>query len=148
DASGAASQEDTVHEHGQDCSDGEDPGVGAPRAARAGIQGAQPLRASAIQGRLPPTGGGRRSGFRAGYAPQREEPLALERARPSAECAGGLEGAQSMTVAVQEKPVQLFRPLVPEDAVAAAADVLRSGWIGLGPKTEEFEREFARFAGS
>lgn len=53
-----------------------------------------------------------------------------------------------MNVVAQEMPVQLFRPLVPEDAVAAAADVLRSGWIGLGPKTEDFEKEFARFAGS
>ncbi len=35
--------------------------------------------------------------------------------------------------------VQLFRPLICEEAIQAVGDVLRSGWIGLGPKTREFE---------
>jgi dTDP-4-amino-4,6-dideoxygalactose transaminase len=39
--------------------------------------------------------------------------------------------------------IALFRPTVSEDAVEAAADVLRSGWFGSGPIVEEFEREFA-----
>ncbi len=43
--------------------------------------------------------------------------------------------------------IPLFRPRISEEAIAAAGDVLRSGWLGLGPKTEEFEREFAAYVG-
>jgi dTDP-4-amino-4,6-dideoxygalactose transaminase len=43
--------------------------------------------------------------------------------------------------------IQLFRPRVSEDAIAAAAEVLRSGWLGLGPRTAEFEKAFAEYAG-
>ena len=28
------------------------------------------------------------------------------------------------------------------------ADVLRSGWLGLGPKTQEFEQKFAEYTGA
>ena len=45
-------------------------------------------------------------------------------------------------------PIQLFRPVVSEDAINAVAEVLRSGWIGLGPKTAEFERAFAVYVGA
>lgn len=41
--------------------------------------------------------------------------------------------------------IPLFRPLIEDDAIAAISDVLRSGWLGLGPKTGEFERAFARY---
>lgn len=44
--------------------------------------------------------------------------------------------------------IRLFRPNVREAAVTAVADVLRSGWIGLGPKTREFERAFAEYVGA
>jgi perosamine synthetase len=44
--------------------------------------------------------------------------------------------------------IQLFRPDVGDEEIAAVEEVLRSGWIGLGPKTAEFERKFAAFAGS
>jgi perosamine synthetase len=44
--------------------------------------------------------------------------------------------------------IQLFRPCVSDEAVAAVNDVLRSGWIGLGPKTAEFEGRFADYVGS
>jgi len=40
------------------------------------------------------------------------------------------------------------RPFVSEDDIAAVADVLRSGWITTGPRTAEFEREFAEFVGA
>ena len=43
--------------------------------------------------------------------------------------------------------IQLFKAHVTEEAIAAVAAVLRSGWIGLGPMTEAFEREFARMVG-
>ena len=44
--------------------------------------------------------------------------------------------------------IQLFKPHVSEEAIAAVAEVLRSGWIGLGPKTEEFEKKFAEYVGA
>ncbi len=44
--------------------------------------------------------------------------------------------------------IQLFRPLICEEAIDAAGEVLRSGWIGLGPKTLEFEKRFADFVGA
>jgi perosamine synthetase len=44
--------------------------------------------------------------------------------------------------------VQLFRPQLSEEAVRAASEVLRSGWLGLGPKTEEFEAAFASYTGA
>ena len=44
--------------------------------------------------------------------------------------------------------IQLFSPYICDEAKAAAIKVLSSGWIGLGPKTEEFEREFAKYCGA
>ena len=44
--------------------------------------------------------------------------------------------------------ISLFRPRIKEESIAAAADVLRSGWIGLGPKTLEFEAKFAEYVGA
>jgi perosamine synthetase len=44
--------------------------------------------------------------------------------------------------------IALFRPAICEEAIAAVAEVLRSGWLGLGPKTIEFERAFAAYVGA
>lgn len=44
--------------------------------------------------------------------------------------------------------IPVFRPYYDEREEAAVAEVLRSGWIGLGPKTEEFEERFARRVGA
>lgn len=44
--------------------------------------------------------------------------------------------------------IQLFKPYMDEQEIEAVAEVLRSGWIGLGPKTAEFERAFASFLGA
>lgn len=44
--------------------------------------------------------------------------------------------------------IHLFRPVVSEEAINAAAEVLRSGWTGLGPKTAQFEDDFAKYVGS
>jgi len=44
--------------------------------------------------------------------------------------------------------VQLFKPCITEGAIKAVVDVLRSGWIGLGPKTAEFEKAFAEHVGA
>ncbi len=48
-----------------------------------------------------------------------------------------------------DKPIQLFKPkLIPEEIQDELADIMRSGWIGLGPKTEEFESKFAEHIGA
>ena len=44
--------------------------------------------------------------------------------------------------------IQLFKPYVSEEAIAAVNEVLRSGWIGLGPKTAEFEARFSEYIGT
>lgn len=44
--------------------------------------------------------------------------------------------------------VPLFKPLISEEAIEAVGEVLRSGWIGLGPRTAEFESAFARYVGA
>jgi perosamine synthetase len=44
--------------------------------------------------------------------------------------------------------VQLFRPQISEESIAAVAGVLRSGWLGLGPVTEQFEEAFAAYTGA
>lgn len=41
--------------------------------------------------------------------------------------------------------IQVFKPSMGEQEINAVAEVLRSGWLGLGPKTAEFETQFARF---
>ena len=43
--------------------------------------------------------------------------------------------------------IELFRPFIDEQEINAVAETLRSGWIGLGPKTAEFERKFAAYIG-
>ena len=44
--------------------------------------------------------------------------------------------------------IPLFRPVICEEAIAAAGEVMRSGWLGLGPKTREFEAAFADYVGA
>jgi len=44
--------------------------------------------------------------------------------------------------------IPLFRPSISEDAIEAVFNVLRSGWLGLGPKTQEFEQRFAEYTGA
>lgn len=44
--------------------------------------------------------------------------------------------------------IQVFKPQMGQDEIDAVAEVVRSGWIGLGPKTAEFERRFAEYVGS
>jgi dTDP-4-amino-4,6-dideoxygalactose transaminase len=44
-----------------------------------------------------------------------------------------------------QAPIVFGAPLIGEAEIAEVVDTLRSGWIGTGPKTNRFEREFARF---
>lgn len=41
--------------------------------------------------------------------------------------------------------IPVFRPNYDKEEIAAVNTVIRSGWIGLGPKTEEFEKRFAAY---
>lgn len=44
--------------------------------------------------------------------------------------------------------MRLFYPIVHEEAITGAVDALRSGWIGCGPRTKEFEETFAKAVGA
>jgi perosamine synthetase len=44
--------------------------------------------------------------------------------------------------------IPVFKPTMGEEESKAVADVLMSGWIGLGPKTAEFEKQFAAYIGT
>lgn len=50
------------------------------------------------------------------------------------------------------EPRQMFLPFSPpdlgEDEIAEVVSTLRTGWITTGPKTKQFETEFARFLGA
>jgi len=46
------------------------------------------------------------------------------------------------------KVIQLFRTNISKKAIRAVEKVLCSGWIGLGPKTAEFEEKFAKYVGA
>jgi len=43
--------------------------------------------------------------------------------------------------------IPIFRPSMGEEEIKAVSEVLKSGWIGLGPKTKEFEEKFAEYIG-
>lgn len=42
----------------------------------------------------------------------------------------------------------LFRPEISEEAIAASAEVMRSGWLGTGPRVDQFEQAFAAMVGA
>ena len=43
--------------------------------------------------------------------------------------------------------IQLFKPFMDKEEVQAVGEILLSGWIGLGPKTAEFEKRLAEYIG-
>ena len=45
------------------------------------------------------------------------------------------------------KPIPLFYPSMTDRELSAVYDVMKSGWIGLGPKVDEFEVERDRDQG-
>lgn len=49
---------------------------------------------------------------------------------------------------LEQKLIPVFRPNYGNEEIEAVTQVLKSGWIGLGPKTEEFEKKFAEYLGA
>ncbi len=48
----------------------------------------------------------------------------------------------------EDRPlIPVFRPCYDKAELKAVEEVFESGWIGLGPKTTEFEQRFARYVG-
>jgi|WetSurMetagenome_2_1015567.scaffolds.fasta_scaffold153129_1 perosamine synthetase len=48
---------------------------------------------------------------------------------------------------MSDKVIQVLQPLYGEEEIAAVSEVLRSGWVGLGPKTRAFEEQFSKYIG-
>jgi len=44
--------------------------------------------------------------------------------------------------------IPVLKPSITEEEIASVVETMRSGWIGLGPKTEEFEKKFAEKVGA
>lgn len=44
--------------------------------------------------------------------------------------------------------VPFHRAAIGDEEVAAVSEVLRSGWLTMGPRTQEFERQFAHYIGA
>ena len=53
-----------------------------------------------------------------------------------------------MTITTQATRLPFSRPHISEAAIEAVGEVLRSGWITSGPKTIEFETQFAAYCGA
>lgn len=46
-----------------------------------------------------------------------------------------------------DEQIPVFRPSITEEEIQAVTDVMRSGWLGLGPVTAEFEKELGEAFG-
>src|SRR5262245_11665211 len=44
--------------------------------------------------------------------------------------------------------IPIHRPAITEEEIQAVAEVMRSGWLGAGPKVAEFEKAFASSVGA
>jgi perosamine synthetase len=44
--------------------------------------------------------------------------------------------------------IPVFKPSITQKEISAVIKVLKSGWLGLGPKTEEFEKKFSQYIGA
>lgn len=53
-----------------------------------------------------------------------------------------------MSDEIKHHPVPYFRPDVSEEEIQSVVETLRSGWLTTGPKTKQFERNFAEKVGA
>jgi perosamine synthetase len=49
---------------------------------------------------------------------------------------------------MERRMIQVFKPSLGEQEIRGLREVFETGWIGLGPKTAEFEEEFAKYVGA
>src|SRR5436309_1892690 len=43
--------------------------------------------------------------------------------------------------------IPFYKPSIGEDEIGEVVDTLRNGWLTTGPKTKQFEKEFAEYLG-
>ena len=49
---------------------------------------------------------------------------------------------------MRDQVIPFFRPSIDETDVASVSETVRSGWLTLGPASDELEREIARYLGA
>lgn len=49
---------------------------------------------------------------------------------------------------MEKDMIQVFKPNLGQEELDALSEIFKSGWIGLGPKTTEFEQKFAEYVGA
>jgi len=57
-------------------------------------------------------------------------------------------GQQTSATRMARREVPFYRPDIGEEEIAAVVETMRSGWLTIGPRTQEFERAFARAVGA
>jgi dTDP-4-amino-4,6-dideoxygalactose transaminase len=57
-------------------------------------------------------------------------------------------GSQAVSAPTARRDIPFFRPDIGEEEIAAVVAALRSGWLTMGPRTQEFERAFAQAVGA
>lgn len=53
-----------------------------------------------------------------------------------------------MSAAGATREVPFYKPDIGEEEIGAVVEALRSGWLTIGPRTQQFEQEFAAFVGA
>ena len=109
--------------------------VGVPSRATSAASVSSPIRSAARRARASRRGdrGGARDGAGAGGHGVRPDRRASARVRHAA------------GMSTERMPV--FDVQLDESVVEAVADTLRTGWLTLSPRTQEFEAEFAEHLG-
>src|SRR5882757_10697223 len=64
------------------------------------------------------------------------------------QCPSTFSAKSNPSMKIKEQTIPFHAASVGEDEARAAADVIRSGWLTMGPKTIEFERNFASYVGA